>query len=74
TRELDRYVQIKPYQTDLLNVRVKKHMDTYSLLNELGGIKKFLAKQVIGGELVELNGTVTINGNRPGYFYYLVAK
>jgi len=49
-------------------------MDTYSLLNELGGIKKFLAKQVIGGELVELNGTVTINGNRPGYFYYLVAK
>jgi hypothetical protein len=74
TRELDRYVQIKPYQTDLLNVSVKKHMNTYSLLNELSGIKKFLAKQVIGGELFELNGTVTINGNRPGYFYYLVAK
>lgn len=74
TSELDRYVKIKPYQTDLLNVRVKKHMDTYSLLNELGGIKRFVAKKVIGGELIEMNGTVTINKDQPGYFYYLVAK
>jgi hypothetical protein len=74
TPELDTQIGVKPYQADLLNVKVKKHHGTYSLLNELSGIKKFLAKQVIGGEIVELNGTVTINGNTPGYFYYLVAK
>lgn len=74
TSELDSYIKVKPYQTDLLNVRVKKHMDTYSLLNELGGIKRFVAKKVIGGELIEMNGTVTINQNQTGYFYYLVAK
>lgn len=74
TRELDTHIEVKPYQTDLLSVKVKKHLATYSILNELGGIKKFLAKQVVGGELVELNGTVTINNNIPGYFYYMVAK
>ena len=73
-RELDSYIRIKPYQTEVMNVRVKKHMNTYSLLNELGGIKRFLAKQVIGGELIEMNGTLMINQNQPGYFYYLVAK
>lgn len=73
-KDLDQFVMIKPYQTDSLNVRVKKHLNTYSLLNELAGIKKFLAKKVIGSELIEMNGTVTINGNQPGYFYYLVAK
>ena len=73
-KELDTFVKIKPYQTELLNVRVKQHLDTYSLLNELSGIKKFLAKQVVGGELIEMNGRVTINKDRPGYFYYLVAK
>lgn len=74
TRELDSYVMIKAFQTDSLYIRVKEHLNTYSMLNELGGVKKFLAKQVIGGELIEMNGTVTINGNQPGYFYYLVAK
>jgi hypothetical protein len=72
--DLDTHVKIKPYQSEMLNIKVKKHMDTYSLLNELGGIKKFLAKQVIGGELIEMSGTVTINGDKPGYFYYMVAK
>ncbi len=74
TRELDNYVMIKPFQTDSLNIRVKKHLNTYSLINELSGIKKFLAKKVIGGELVEMHGTVTINDKQPGYFYYMVAK
>ncbi len=71
--ELDSYVAIKPYQTEVLNIRVKKHLNTYSIINELGGIAKFLAKRVVG-ELVELNGTIEINHSMPGYYYYLVTK
>ncbi|MBD3615997.1 MAG: hypothetical protein HUJ22_05435 [Gracilimonas sp.] len=69
---LDKEVVIKPYQTDALNIKVDKHFNTYSLLDELGGIKKFFAKKALGGELIEMNGTVQINDEQPGYFYYLV--
>ncbi|SMO33430.1 carotenoid 1,2-hydratase [Gracilimonas mengyeensis] len=70
---LDEYIKVKPYQTDMLNIRVDEYFNTYSILDEIGGIKKFFAKKALGGELFEMNGTVTINGNQPGYFYYMVA-
>lgn len=71
---LDSEVIIQSHQTETINVDVQKHFNTYSLLNELGRIQRFFAKRVTGGELLEMNGTVVINEEEPGYFYYMVAK
>lgn len=70
---LDIEVMIKSHQADSLNIKVINHMDTYSMLNELSRMQKFVAKRVIGGELIEMFGSVTINETKPGYFYYMVA-
>ncbi|MDR9417407.1 hypothetical protein [Gracilimonas sp.] len=72
TVKLDEEIVINPYQMDAFNVKVNKHYNTYSMLDELGRFKKFLAKQVIGGELIEMNGTINIDNTKPGYFYYMV--
>lgn len=71
--KLDEELLIDPYQMPSMNIKVDKHYNTYSMLDELGRFKKFMAKQVIGGELIEMNGTVKINNNTPGYFYYIVS-
>ena len=71
---LDSEVLIRTYKTEPLNIDVEKHFNTYSLLNELGRIQRFFAKRMTGGELLEMNGTVMINDEKPGYFYYMVAK
>ena len=47
--ELDSKLMVKPFQTEKKMIEVTEHLNTYSLLNELGGIKRFLAKQVVGG-------------------------
>ncbi|MAO64218.1 MAG: hypothetical protein CL666_04400 [Balneola sp.] len=73
-RELDSVIRVDPFQGDDMNIEVTELLQTYSLLNELGGIKRFLAKQVVGGELVEMNGRVIINNSTPGYFYYMAPK
>lgn len=71
--KLDKEVLIKSHQADSLNIKVQNHMVTYSMLNELGRMQKFVAKRVIGGELIEMFGSVSINETQPGYFYYMVA-
>jgi hypothetical protein len=72
--QLDTQIRVKPYQMEALDIKVSEHLNTFSLLNELGGVKRFLAKQVVGGELIEMNGRVSINEKEPGYFYYLAPK
>ncbi len=71
---LDSELLIRTDQTESINIDVKQHFHTYSLLNELGTLQRFFAKRVTGGELLEMNGTVTIDEEKPGFFYYLVAK
>lgn len=74
SRQPDEEIQVKAFQKAEMRIKVTEHLKTYSLLNELGGIKRFLAKQVVGGELLEMNGRVTINDSKPGYFYYMSPK
>lgn len=71
---LDTEISIQTDQNKSIDVGVQEHFNTYSLLNELGRLQRFFAKRVTGGELFEMNGTATINKDKPGYFYYLVAK
>lgn len=71
---LDSEISIQTDQSSAIDVDVQEHFNTYSLLNELGRLQRFFAKRVTGGELLEMNGTVTIDKDEPGYFYYLVAK
>jgi len=69
---LDTKLQINCYQMDPQIVEVDKHLNTYSIMDELSGFQKFFAKRVLGGELIEMNGTLDVNGNKNGYFYYMV--
>lgn len=71
---LDSEILIRTDQTETFRIDVQEHFNTYSLLSELGRVQRFFAKRVTGGELFEMNGTVTIDEEKPGYFYYLVAK
>lgn len=68
---LDTILDIKPYQTENLTIKITDHYNSYSILDELGGLKKMFAKRYIGGEVVEMNGVATVNGT-PAYFNYLV--
>lgn len=70
---LDSEVMIYTDQASTLKVNVQEHYNTYSLLSKLGRVQRFFAKRVTGGELLEMNGTLKIDGE-PGYFYYMVAK
>jgi len=72
--KLDRKLLIDTGQTDSIDVDVQDHFNTYSLLSELGRIQRFFAKRVTGGELLEMNGTVIVNKQIPGYFYYMATK
>jgi hypothetical protein len=46
---------------------------SYSLLSELGGLKKFLAKKYLGGELFKILGTArTEDGREVDYNYFVV--
>lgn len=71
---LDSKVAMHTDQTEAIHIDVREHYNTYSLLSELGRLQRFFAKRVTGGELLEMNGTVMINEENPGYFYYMVAR
>ncbi|MFP8488060.1 hypothetical protein ACKGJO_03090 [Gracilimonas sp. Q87] len=72
--DLNKEVVFGTYQKGDLKVTVDNILNQYSLINELGSVQKFFVKKVVGGELLEMHGTATINGNKDGYFYYMVAK
>lgn len=74
SNHLDSEILVRTDQIKTMEIEVQEHFNTYSLLRELGRVQRFFAKRVTGGELLEMNGTVTIDGEEPGYFYYLVAK
>ncbi len=67
---LDTNFRIKPFQTDTLHVKIKEHYDSYSILDELGGLKKLFARRYVGGEVVEMNGIATIN-DESAFFNFL---
>jgi len=69
---LDTKLTINCFQMNPVTLQVNKHLNTYSIMDELGGVQKFFAKRVLGGELIEMNGTLNINDNKEGYFYYMV--
>lgn len=68
--ELDTILEVKPYQTEALKIEITEHYKSYSILDELGGLKRIFAKKYVGGEVVEMNGTATVNG-APAFFNYL---
>ena len=68
--KLDTILEIKPYQTEKLRIEINDHYNSYSILDELGGLKRIFAKKYVGGEVVEMNGTASING-APAFFNYL---
>jgi hypothetical protein len=68
--KLDTILEVKPYQTESLNIIITDHFNSYSILDELSGLKKIFAKRYVGGEVVEMNGIATVNGE-PAFFNYL---
>ncbi len=56
-----------------LQFKVTEHFNSYSILDELGGIKKTLAKRFLGGEIVEMNGIGLLQG-KPAYFSFIGAN
>ena len=56
-----------------LEFKLVEKFNSYSILDELGGIRKTIAKWVLRGEAIEINGIAEIN-NKPGYFTFLVIK
>lgn len=66
---LDTKLLIKPYQMEGLNIEVVEHYNSYSILDELSGLKKYFAKKYVGGEVIEMNGTATVNGE-PAFFNF----
>ena len=54
---------IKPKQTDEIRFEVTDHFNSYSILDELRGIRKMVAKRVLRGEVVEMNGLALVNGD-----------
>lgn len=69
---LDTKLMVNCYQMEPLTLQVDKHLSTYSIMDELGSFQKFFAKRVLGGELIEMNGTLNIGEGKKGYFYYMV--
>lgn len=67
--KLDVDFNIKSYQAGDLNIKVVDHYKSYSILDELGGLKKFFAKKYVGGEVVEMNGTALVN-EKPAFFNF----
>jgi hypothetical protein len=72
--DLDSKVVFGTYQDGEIEVTSETLLNKYSLINELGSVQKFFVKKVIGGELIEMHGTASINNYKDGYFYYMVAK
>lgn len=46
----------------------------YSILDEIGGFKSFFAKKIMGGELIQFNGTGTTGNNREMIFNYFYTE
>ena len=55
---------------DSIEFEVTEHFNSYSILDELKGLKKTLAKRLIGGEAVEMNGVGILDG-KPAYFSFI---
>jgi len=56
-----------------VNIKLKDHFDSYSILDELRGLRKTIAKRILRGEVIELNGTADIN-NQDGFFSFIIIK
>lgn len=69
---LDTQLIIDLYQIPVLSVSVTDLFKSYSILDELSGLKRYFAKQFIGGEVVEMNGNALINEKKVAHFYYMV--
>lgn len=69
--QLDTDFKLKNYQTEVQHFRLTEHFDSYSILDELGGLKRRIAKRFVGGEVVEINGLGTLN-EVPASFLFMV--
>ncbi len=49
-------------------ITVNKMNEKISMLDELGGFKKMLAKRFLGGDIIELRGSALINNNFPVFY------
>lgn len=67
--KLDTDLIIKPYQMEELHIKITDHYNSYSILDELSGLKKYFAKKYVGGEVIEMNGIATVN-NTPAFFNF----
>jgi len=55
-----------------LTIEINEIIKTYSILDEIGGFKSFIAKKIMGGEMVQFNGTATINSKKSAVFNYFI--
>ncbi len=56
-----------------IDFKLTEHFNSYSILDELGGISKTVAKRILRGEVIEINGVANVN-NQDGYFSFLVIR
>lgn len=57
------------YQNEKCDTITIQNIDEkITMLDELGGLKKIIAKRFLGGDIIELRGTGLINGNQPVHY------
>ncbi len=71
--DLESHFVIRTDDSDEIEVIVTEHYNSYSILDEIGGLKKFIARKILRGEVVEMNGIATVNG-APGFFSFTSVK
>ncbi len=49
-------------------IEIQKIDERITMLDELGGLKKIIAKRFLGGDIIELRGKGLINGDEPVYY------
>jgi len=55
-----------------LTISIDRVLYDYSILDELGGFKKFFAKRILGGELIQFNGYADTDNNEQVIFNYFI--
>ncbi len=70
---LNTNIVIQPKETDEIRFEVTDHFNSYSILDELGGIKKIIAKRFLRGEVIEMNGLALVNGEK-AFFSFMAIK
>lgn len=71
--EYDTEFNVQLADNTYIKFKLIEKFNSYSILDELGGIRKTIAKRVLRGEAIEINGIAEIN-NTPGFFTFLVIK